>query len=149
MNDIICPNCKKIFKVDEAGFADILNQVRNHQFEEELQKRLDLAEKEKEDAVKLAEANLRNSSQESLAKKDKEIIELKLKNELELSEKLAKKEADIAELKSKIDKAEIDNKLTVSEALKNIEKERDSLANDLKNKEIEKKRCCKNCRSKS
>lgn len=138
MNEIICPNCKKVFKVDEAGFADILKQVRDRQFEEELQKRLNLAEKEKEDAVKLAEANLRNSLQESLAKKDKEITELKSKNELELSEKLAKKESDIAELKSKIDKAEIDNKLTVSEALKKIEKERDSLANDLKNKETEK-----------
>ena len=38
MNNIICPNCKKVFKVDEAGFADILKQVRDHQFEEELQK---------------------------------------------------------------------------------------------------------------
>ena len=38
MNEIICPNCKKVFKVDEAGFADILKQVRDHQFEEELQK---------------------------------------------------------------------------------------------------------------
>lgn len=60
MNEIICPNCKKVFKVDEAGFADILKQVRDHQFEEELQKRLDLAENEKINAVKLAEANLKN-----------------------------------------------------------------------------------------
>ena len=53
MNEIICPNCKKAFKVDEAGFADILKQVRDHQFEEELQNRLNLAEKEKESAVKI------------------------------------------------------------------------------------------------
>jgi hypothetical protein len=38
MNEIICPNCKKAFKVDEAGFADILKQVRDHQFEEEITK---------------------------------------------------------------------------------------------------------------
>jgi len=138
MNEIICPNCKKVFKVDEAGFADILKQVRDHQFEEELQKRLNLAEKEKENAVKLAEANLKNSLQEDLAKKDIEITELKAKNELELAEKLAKKETFIAELKSKIDKAEIDKTLKVSEAVKKIEKERDVLANDLKNKETEK-----------
>ena len=43
MNEIICPNCKKAFKVDEAGFADILKQVRDHQFEEELNNRLALA----------------------------------------------------------------------------------------------------------
>ena len=47
MNEIICPNCNKAFKVDESGYADILKQVRNDQFEEELKNRLDLAEKEK------------------------------------------------------------------------------------------------------
>ena len=50
MNEIICPSCKKTFKVDEAGFADILKQVRDHQFEEELQNRLNLAEKENDKA---------------------------------------------------------------------------------------------------
>lgn len=59
MNEIICPNCKKAFKVDEAGYAEILRQVRNHQFEEEIQQRLKLAEKEKMDAVKLAEAKIK------------------------------------------------------------------------------------------
>jgi len=138
MNEIICPNCKKAFKVDETGFADILKQVRDHQFEEELQKRLDLAEKEKESAVKLAEANLKNALQDGLVKKDIEIAELKAKNELALAEKLAKKESELAELKSKIDKAEMDRTLSISEAVKKIEKERDHLANDLKLKEVEK-----------
>ena len=116
MNDIICPNCKRVFKVDEAGFADILKQVRDHQFEEELQKRLDLAENEKINAVRLAEANLKNSLQENLTKKDKEIIELK----------------------ATIQNAEIGKKLSVAEAIKAIEKERDDLANDVRNKEMEK-----------
>lgn len=138
MNDIICPNCKKVFKVDEAGFASILKQVRDHQFEEELQNRLGLAEKEKENAVKLVEANLKSSFQENLAKKETEIATLKAKNELELSDKLAQKEAQLAELKSKLEKAEIDKKLTVTEAVNKIERERDALVNDLKNKETEK-----------
>ena len=98
MNDIICPNCKKAFKVDEAGFADILKQVRDHQFDEELQKRLTLAERDKENAVKLAEANLKNILQEDLAKKDKVILELRAQNERELSLQLAMKEAEIAEI---------------------------------------------------
>jgi hypothetical protein len=138
MNDIICPNCHKVFKVDEAGFADILKQVRDHQFEEELLNRLNLAEKEKENAVKLAEAHLKNSFQLDLAKKNIELANLKAKNELELAEKLSKKETDIAELKSKIDKAQIDKTLSVAEAVNKVEKERDFLANDLKNKETEK-----------
>ena len=138
MNEIICPNCKKAFKVDKAGFADILKQVRDHQFEEELNNRLTLAEKEKVNAVKLAEANIRNSLQEELAKKDKELIELKAKSDTELAEKLANKETEIAEMKSKIEKAETEKKLAVSEATKEIEKERNNLANELKNKETEK-----------
>lgn len=138
MNDIVCPNCKKVFKVDEAGFADILKQVRDHQFDEELQKRLTLAERDKENAVKLAEANLKNSLQEDLAKKDRVILELRAQNERELSLQLAMKEAEIAEMRSKIQHAEIEKKLTVTEAVQKIEKERDELVNNLKNKETEK-----------
>ncbi|PHR74534.1 MAG: hypothetical protein COA67_00195 [Lutibacter sp.] len=138
MNEIICPNCKKAFKVDESGFAAILKQVRDHQFEEELEKRLELAEKSKDDAIKLAEANVRNSLQEQLAKKDNELTILKAKSDSELIEKLAKKEAEISDMKSTIQNAEISKKLEVSEAIKKIEKERDSLANDLKSNETEK-----------
>ena len=67
MNDIKCPHCHKVFKVDEAGFADILKQVRDHRFEEELESRLSLAEKDKQNAIQLAEANLKNKLQEDLA----------------------------------------------------------------------------------
>lgn len=138
MNEIICPNCKKAFKVDEAGFADIVKQVRDHQFQEELENRLNLAEKEKENAVKLAEANLKNKLQEELANKDKEIIELKAKSEKDLSVQLAKKETELASAKAKLDNAETEKKLFVSEAIKAIEKERDDLTNSLNNKETEK-----------
>ena len=138
MNEIICPNCKKTFKVDEAGFADILKQVRDHQFEEELTSRLTLAEREKDSAVKLAEANIKNSLQDELAKKDKQLTELKAKSDTELAENLARKETEIAEMKSKIQNAETEKKLEVSEAIKKIEKERDDLTNDLKIKETEK-----------
>jgi hypothetical protein len=137
MNEIICPNCKKVFKVDEAGFADILKQVRDHQFEEELNNRLALADKEKESAVELAKANLKNSLQEELSKKDKELAQLQAKSDTELAEKLAKKETEIVEMKSQIQSAEIQKKLDVSEAIRLIEKERDNLANDLKIKETE------------
>jgi len=98
MQDIICPHCKQVFKVDEAGFADILNQIRNHEFEKELHDRL-------ETAVKLAEA---------------------------------KKDSELAELKSKISNAELEKKLAISEAVNKIEKERDEIVGELKNKDTEK-----------
>lgn len=138
MNDIICPNCKKVFKVDEAGFADILKQVRDHKFAEELQERLSIAEKEKENAVKLAESNLKNTLQVELTKKDRELAELKAEKDRSLAEQLAKKESEIAEMKSKINKAEVEKKLFVAEAVKKIEKERDDLVSNLKSKETEK-----------
>ena len=138
MNEIICPHCKKAFKVDEAGYAEILKQVRDHQFEEELQQRLSLAEKDKQNAIKLAEANLRNSLQNDLSKKEKEISDLKAKNDLQLSHLLAEKQAEIAEMKSKIEKAEVQKDLAISTALKDIEKERDQLVHALETKETEK-----------
>lgn len=115
MNEIICPNCKTPFKIDEVGFANILKQVRDRQFEEEIQKRLELAEKEKENAIKLTESNLKNSLQETLSKK----------------------EAEISEMRSKLEKSEVEKKLQIAEAIQKIESDRDKLANDLRNKELE------------
>ena len=137
MNEIICPNCKKAFKVDEAGFADILKQVRDHQFEDELQTRLNLAEKEKEGAVKLAEAKLKNSLQNEIADKDKEIIQLKADNENKSNRQLAEKETLLAEIKAKLENAEIVKKLSITEAIQKIEKERDDFAYNVRLKETE------------
>jgi hypothetical protein len=138
MNEIICPNCHKTFDLDTAGFADIVKQVRDHQFEEELQTRLDLAEIDKVNAVKLAEVELKNSVQVELANKDMLISELKAKNEAQLAQELAKKEIEIAKMRSKILNAESNKKIEVLEAVKLIEKQRDNLESQLNNKETEK-----------
>lgn len=138
MNEIICPHCKKAFKVDEAGYADILKQVRDHQFEEEIANRLALAEKDKENAVKLAEANIKNALQDQLAEKDRQLTEIKAKSNAELTEKIALKEAEITQMKAKIDNAEVEKKLAVKQAVQEVEKERDKLVNDVKTKELEK-----------
>tara|TARA_B110000114_G_scaffold165399_1_gene185707 strand:+ start:85 stop:1362 length:1278 start_codon:yes stop_codon:yes gene_type:complete len=138
MNEIICPNCNKAFKVDEAGFADILKQVRDHQFEEELKKRLTIAEEQKQSAVELAVAKTKNSVQEELTNKDKEITELKASSKSELRENLAEKDSELAEMKSKIQNFETVKELAVSKATKEIEKQRDTFENDVKTKELEK-----------
>lgn len=136
--NIICPNCKKVFKVDEAGFADILKQIRDHQFEEELQERLNIAEKGKEDAVKLAEANMKYILQGELVKKDAELAELKAEKDRELATLESKKETELAEMKARMSNVELEKKLAVTEAINSIEKERDELAGELKSKETEK-----------
>ena len=53
MHEIVCPHCSKAFKVDQAGYADIAKQVRDSEFEKQLQERLQLAEKEKANACLL------------------------------------------------------------------------------------------------
>ncbi|MGL2999421.1 DUF2130 domain-containing protein [Flavobacterium sp. RSSB_23] len=149
MNEIICPNCKKAFKVDEAGFVDILKQIRDHQFEEELHNRLQLAEREKESAVKLAETTIKSALQEQLAQKDAALAKLKSEKEVELTQKLAQKEAEVAQvkaeksneitqIKAQLENAEVAKKLAITEAVQKIEKERDTLLNEVKNKELEK-----------
>ncbi len=148
MKDIKCPKCKAVFKVDEAGFADILKQVRDHEFEKELKERLNIIEKEKNSSIELLESKLKNSFQEEIAKKDKELAEIKAEKDREFANKLARKQAELAELKTKIEKFEIEKKLTVTEAVKEIEKERDELENILKNKELEKKLLEKNIEEK-
>ncbi len=116
MKEIICPNCKTPFTIDESGYADIAKQIKDHLFEEEIQKRLSIAEREKESAVKLAEATIKNSLQDTIQKKENEI----------------------AQIKALLDNAEIQKKLSVTEAIQKVEKERDALANEVKTKELEK-----------
>ena len=115
MEDIKCPHCQKVFKVDQAGFADIVKQVRDHQFEEELQNRLDQAEQAKNAAVELAKANLRNELQASLATKEQEIAAMKAEKE----------------------KLTLEQQLKIKEAVSAIEQERNDLASQLKLKETE------------
>lgn len=115
MNEIICPNCQKAFKVDEAGYADILKQVHDKEFEKQLHDRLELAEKDKLKEVELAKSNIRNDMQTLAAEKD----------------------AEIKELKAKLDAGDISQKLAVTEALKVIEKERDVLANELEKAKLD------------
>ena len=114
MNDIFCPHCKKAFKVDESGYADILKQVRDSDFNKQLQELLKLADKEKLDAVELA--------------KEKTINEMR--------ESVTKKEMEISNLKAQIDGSEMKEKLAINEALKEIEKERDGFRNELKEVEL-------------
>ena len=109
MNDIICPHCSKAFKIDESGYADILKQIRDRDFEQQLSERLQLAEKEKFSALELAQERAAGELQKAAATKDSEI----------------------QTLKAELGKAEEARKLAVAEALKDVEKERDKLTSDL------------------
>lgn len=138
MNEIICPNCTKAFKIDEAGFADILKQVRDNQFEDELNIRLSIADEQMQSAIQLAIEKTKNSLKDELSNKDNEITLIKANRKSELIEKLAEKNTELADMKSKIENFDIVKELAVSKATKEIEKQRDTLENVIKTKELEK-----------
>lgn len=95
--------------MDEAGYADILNQVRNDQFEKELHDRLKEAEQRQKTEIALAESKIAEK----------------------LKEEASKKDAELATLKAELKATETEKKLAVQEALAKIEKERDKLKSDL------------------
>ena len=116
MHEINCPHCNKAFKIDEAGYADILKQVRDSEFNLQLHERLELAEREKINAVELAKEKAGNEMQKATATKDTEI----------------------QKLKARLDAGDVTQRLAITDALKTVEKERDKLANDLDRSKLEK-----------
>ena len=136
-NTVKCPSCKEVFKVDDSVYTDIVKQVRDQQFQDELSTRLETANSEKQTALQLKEAELKNVFQEQLAQKQSEIDLLKQKSKSDLIEQLSVKDSKIKDLESTINQSETERKLALANAIKDIEKERDQLANDLKAKDTE------------
>ena len=150
MHEISCPHCGKTFNVDEAGYAEILSQVRNEAFEKDLHDRLELAEQEKKTAIELAEAKVAGKLKEEAAEKDLAIerLEQELKSSVELAQAkatseskdaAAKKDAEIERLKAELDKTEVSGKLALKDALSEVEKQRDDLKRDLASMDSEQK----------
>ena len=118
MNEIKCPNCGKVFQIDENDYASIIKQIRDKEFNEELKKIEEQTTKDKQNEIKLLEAHLK----EEQNKKDLEIIELKnnLKNieentknkiEKEYNEELNNKKIELINLENKIDNLKTENEL--------------------------------------
>lgn len=127
MYEIICPHCHKAFKVDEAGYAEILKQVRDKDFDEQLHERLELVEREQQKALELEKT--------------------KAASELQKAESV--KDAQIQDLKSKLDATGSVKDLAVSEALRPIEKQRDDLAAELEQAKLERQQALELAEAKS
>lgn len=146
MQDIICPECKKAFKVDETGYAEILKQVRDSDFKQQLQERLEIAGNEKATAVELVTSKAESEIKIISAEKEAVIKELNAKldsldteQKLAVNEAVAKQDTKIQELTAKIDTSVVEQKLAITQAVSSVEKERDNLANKLEAKDTEQK----------
>ena len=116
MNEVICPHCDKAFKIDETSYADILKQVRDQQFEQEIHERLERAQEAKENALKIAKQETTNAIQTVKAEKDLEIERLK---------------SQLREKETSVNSA-------IMEAVNKVEKERDQFKAQLENANLEK-----------
>ena len=148
MNQIKCPHCGEVFTIDETNYDSIVRQIRDHEFQEEVQRR----EKELKDALdarlKLFRSQSENSTQEKLAEKDRELDALKHRLVLveseyaaKMSEEASKKDASISELKTQIgvlneqlSHAEKEKENAVRESVAQKEKETAGEINDLNQK---------------
>lgn len=109
MQEIICPNCHKAFKIDEAGYAEIVKQVHSHEFEAELHERLEQASRERDSAVALAVANIKAEAHREYAQKDQRITELE----------------------ARLGNSEVERQLALTNATRDLEEERNKLAGEV------------------
>ena len=154
MSDISCPHCGKAFQVDETGYAEILKQVRNEEFEQQLQERLDLEKREtraklekaevaKDLAVKEAlteavqERDQARNEIESLRREAKAAQELaRAKAAQALEEASSNKDRQIQALEVKLESRDTDQDLAITRAVTAVEKERDQLNGKLERASI-------------
>jgi len=126
LNEIICPKCKTAFKIDEAGYADILSQVHNAEFEAEIEKQLKAVDKANQAEIKLAAANAEKKAEAE-------------------AQKLA---IEIEKLKNEVKNAETAKDLALTKATAELQKVNDKLSADLAMAEIQKKLEAKNLKEK-
>ena len=111
----MCPHCHTAFTIDEAGYADIVQQVRTTEFERSLAERLALADQEKKAEIALVEARAKG----------------------QLEKEAAAKDIEIERLRADVRAADVARQLAIKEAVTLLEKERDDLARDLQVKATE------------
>lgn len=155
MAELKCPKCGETFKVDDSGYAEILSQVRNHEFDVELTKRLKeaavLAETEqkqhelelKTDSVR-RELAIKRKFEQEMADLQRQLDQADSAKALALAEKQseidklsAKNAAELQKLEAKLDQAEAAKELAVTKARSSLELELSDLRNNLKNKDSE------------
>lgn len=160
MNEIKCPHCGEMFTIDEAGFAAILKQVRDAEFDKEVRRHEQLLTSVKQQAVQLAVAEALAKAQGDAAQKEARIAELEARLQAEqrerenqqrlahaereraLADAVATKDARIAELEQRVEAQgrafEAEKKLAVEQARSALERERDALAAQVALKDAEK-----------
>ena len=150
MNEIKCPNCGKVFQIDETSYESILKQIRDDEFNKQINEREKQYKTEKANEIKIAEAHIKEELQKQISDKDIELSNLKnqvanieeqtkSKLDKEYQEQLNQKNTEILELTNKLKLNESNNKLEINKALSEKEQKITELSSELelKSKEFE------------
>ncbi len=137
MQEIKCPKCGEVFQIDEAGYAEIVKQVRTREFNDELQRQKAAMDSEKKMAVDLAVTKANSAKDDEIAKlksqleaRNNELNSMKDKSAAELKIALSQKEQEITQLRSTIEANKSKSELEVKTALQ----EKESQIQDLQSK---------------
>ena len=131
MNEIKCPKCGTMFQINETDYETIVRQIRNKEFEKEINDRENQYKKDKENAIKIAQAEIEKELTDKINKKELEITELK--NNLKTQEEKTKNEIE------KEYKEQLNNYIMENNKLKNDIKLKESNLQQKHNEELNKK----------
>ena len=120
MNEIKCPHCAETFSLDDAGYAEIQNQVRTREFEQALEQRASELEERRQNDLRLAEVQANAKLQQVISDKQRELTELSTKADQQMSQ-----------LKAELANFELQKAIALRDATSAIELERNNLASTL------------------
>lgn len=139
MQEIKCPKCGEVFQIDEAGYAEIVKQVRTREFNDELQRQKSAMDSEKKMAVELAVTKAYSEKDDEISKlksqleaRSNELNNMKDKSAAELKIALSQKEQEITRLKGELETNKTKSELEVKTALQQKEAQISDLQNKLK-----------------
>lgn len=148
MQEIKCPNCGKVFQIDETSYESIVKQIRDNEFNKQIDEREKQYKTEKENEIKLAEAHIKEELQKQINDRDIELADLKnqvanieeqtkTKLDKDYQEQINQKNTEILELTNKLKLNETNSKLEINKALSEKEQKITELSSELelKNKE--------------
>lgn len=137
LNEIKCPNCGEVFQVDESLYADIVQQVRNKEFEKELNEKI-TSQKEMESVNRaLAISNATKELEKMLETAKSKIDALKLEKERAVEDAKKDKEIEINNLKSQLNNKDTEKELAITKIKADLEKKCEELKSDLNGKNAE------------
>ena len=117
-NEVKCPHCKKAFKIDQSGYTNILQQIRDVEFEKALNERVSFVQEKHQTDIELAKSLVAEEKSKDSANKDKEIERLKAELSSAETTKLLAIEKAVSPLKEEI--KDLDNKIKVSKTEKEL-----------------------------